>query len=168
MATTGTAAPAGYTTITPYLRVADATAAIAYYKRVFGARKRMSLTMAERIGHAEIEIGDSVIMLSDEFPEIGAVGPKALKGTSVSIAVYVADVDKTLAKAVAAGGKIRRPAANEFYGERSGQFEDPFGHVWMVSKRFETVSPREMQKRLDRLMADAAAMPALKRERKGE
>lgn len=118
--------------------------------------------------HRESEIGDSVIMLSDEFPEIGAVGPKALKGTSVSIAVYVADVDKTLAKAVAAGGKIRRPAANEFYGERSGQFEDPFGHVWMVSKRFETVSPREMQKRLDRLMAGAAAMPALKRERKGE
>ena len=156
------AVPAGYNAVMPYLRVRGASAAIEFYKKAFGARKRMLLTMGDRIGHAEVEIGGCVVMLSDEFPEMGVLGPQGLKGTTVTIALYVADVDKTMAKAVAAGGIIKRPATDEFYGERAGQIEDPFGHVWMIQTRIEEVSSREMQKRLDRLMADASSQAAQK------
>jgi PhnB protein len=148
--------PEGYNTVMPYLRIRGAAAAIEFYRKAFGAKKRMHLTMGDRIGHAEIEIGGCVIMLSDEFPEMGIVGPKALNGTTISLNMYVADVDKAMAKAVVAGATIKRPATNEFYGERTGQVEDPFGHVWMMHARFETVTPREMQKRLDQMMAEQA------------
>lgn len=160
--------PAGYNAVMPYLRVRGAAEAVEFYKKAFGAKKRMLLKMGDRVGHAEVEIGGSVIMLSDEFPEMGALGPKALKGTSVVIALYSADVDKTIAKAVAAGAKVTRPATNEFYGERSGQVEDPFGHVWMIQTRIEEVSPREMQKRLNKMMAEQAAAGAAPGKRKGK
>jgi PhnB protein len=160
-------APEGYNTVTPYLRVKGATEALAFYKTAFGAKKRMQLNMGDRIGHAEIEVGGSTIMLADEFPEMGIVGPKTLKGTTVTIGLYVADVDKTMAKAVAAGAKVTRPATDEFYGHRSGQIEDPFGHVWMLQKEIEKVTPRVMQKRLNKMMAEqAAAVPAPKGKRK--
>ena len=163
MAARKSATPDGYNTVMPYLRVRGAAAAVEFYKKAFGAKKRMVLTMGDRVGHAEVEIGGSVIMLSDEFPEMGALGPKGLKGTTVTITLYVADVDKSIAKAVAAGAKVIRPATDEFYGERSGQVEDPFGHVWMIQTRIEDVTPREMQKRLDKMMAEqAAAAPAKK------
>lgn len=152
--------PEGYNAVMPYLRVKGAAEAVEFYKKAFGAKKRMLLKMGDRVGHAEVEIGGSVIMLSDEFPEMGVVGPKALKGTSVTIALYSADVDKTMAKAVAAGAKVTRPATDEFYGERSGQVEDPFGHVWMIQTRIEEVSPREMQKRLNKMVAEQAAAGA--------
>ena len=152
--------PEGYNAVMPYLRVKGAAEAVEFYKKAFGAKKRMLLKMGDRVGHAEVEIGGSVIMLSDEFPEMGVVGPKTLKGTSVTIALYSADVDKTMAKAVAAGAKVTRPATDEFYGERSGQVEDPFGHVWMIQTRIEEVSPREMQKRLNKMAAEQAAAGA--------
>jgi PhnB protein len=148
--------PEGYNTVMPYLRIRGAAAAVEFYKKAFGAKKRLLLTMGDRIGHAEIEIGGCVIMLSDEFPEMGIVGPKALNGTTISLNLYVADVDKAIAKAVAAGATVKRPATDEFYGDRAGQVEDPFGHVWMLHTRFEIVTPREMQKRLDKMIAEQA------------
>ena len=156
-------APDGYNTVMPYLRIRGAAAAIEFDRTAFGAKKRLLLKMGDRVGHAEVEVGGCVIMLSDEFPEMGIVGPKALAGTTVMLALYVADVDKTMAKAVAAGGKVKRPATDEFYGERSGQIEDPFGHLWMLQKRIEEVSPREMQKRLDKMMAEQAAAAPVKK-----
>jgi PhnB protein len=146
--------PEGYNTVMPYLRIRGAAAALEFYKKAFGAKKRLHLTMGDCIGHAEIEIGGSVIMLSDEFPEMGIVGPKGLNGTTVSLNMYVADVDRAMAKAVAAGATVKRPATDEFYGERTGQVEDPFGHVWMLHTRFEEVSAREMQKRLNKMMSE--------------
>jgi PhnB protein len=165
MAERKSATPEGYNTVMPYLRVRGAAAAVEFYKKAFGAKKRMVLTMGDRIGHAELEIGGSVIMLSDEFPEMGIVGPQALKGTSVSIMLYVANVDKAMAKAVDAGGKVTRVATDEFYGERTGQIEDPFGHVWRLNTRIEAVTAREMQKRLDKMMAEQGG--AVKKKGKG-
>jgi PhnB protein len=123
----------------------------------------MQLNMMDRIGHAEVAIGDAVVMLADEFPEMGAIGPTTLKGTSVTICLHVANVDKTYAKAVAAGAKSKMPPTDQFYGYRAASIVDPFGHEWMLQKEIETVTPREMQKRLDRMMAEqAAAAPAKK------
>jgi PhnB protein len=159
MAERKTATPDGYGAVIPYLRVRGAAAALEYYKKAFGAKQRRVLRMGDRIGHAEIDIGGSIIMLSDEFPEMGIAGPTTLNGTTVSLLVYVANVDKAMAKAVAAGGTITRPAKDEFYGERTGQIEDPFGHVWMIQTRIEEVSTRVMQKRLDKMMAGEASQP---------
>ena len=162
-----TSVPEGYNAVMPYLRVKGAAEALEFYRRAFGAKKRMMLTMGGRIGHAEVEIGGSVIMFADEFPEMGAVGPETMKGTTVTLALYVADVDKAMAKAVAAGAKVKMPAADHFYGHRMGQIEDPFGHVWMLQKEIEKIAPREMQKRADTMMAQmapaGAAVPAKKR-----
>ena len=167
MATAKAIAPEGYNTVMPYLRVKGAAEAVEFYKKAFGAKKRMLLQMGDRVGHAEVEIGGCVIMLSDEFPDMGIVGPKTLKGVSSMLTIYVADVDKAIAKAVAAGAKVKRPAADEFYGERAGQVEDPFGHVWSLQKRIEEVTPREMQKRLNTMMAEMAATgPAKKGKEK--
>ena len=164
MATRKGVAPEGYNTAMPYLRIRGAAEAIAFYRQAFGAKKRMVLTMSGRVGHAEIEIGGSVIMLSDEFPEMGIVGPKALNGTTVTMALQVADVDKSQAKAVAAGAKILMPAADQFYGYRMAKIEDPFGHEWILQREFEKVSPREMQKRLDAMMAgQSKSAPASKK-----
>ena len=160
MATAKTTVPEGYNMVMPYLRVHGAAEAIEFYKKAFGAKKRMQLKMGDRIGHAEVEIGDCVIMLADEFPEMGALGPKALKGTSVTMCLHVADVDKAIAKAEAAGAKVKTPASDMFYGYRTGQIEDPFGHVWMLQKEIEKVAPREMQKRMDKMMAEQAAAAA--------
>ena len=145
--------PKGYAAVNPYLRVKGAADAIAFYKKAFGAKERFRLPMGDRLGHAEIDIGGTTVMLSDEFPDHGAVGPATLKGTSVVLSLYVADADATFKKAVAAGAKVRRPLTDEFYGDRTGQIEDPFGHVWMIAQRIEEVSPKEMQKRLDAMMA---------------
>jgi PhnB protein len=156
-------APEGYAAVVPYLCVRGADEALAFYKKAFGAKQKMRLQMGDRVGHAEVEIGGSVVMLSDEFPEMGAMSPKSLKGTPVTLCLNVASTDKAMAKAVAAGAKVKRPATDEFYGYRSGQLEDPFGHVWMVQQEIEKVTTREMQKRLDKMMAGmAAAAPAKK------
>ena len=149
--------PKGYNDAMAYLRVGDANAAIDFYAAAFGAKERYRLMMGERVGHAELVFGDTCVMLSGEFPEMGVVGPKSLGGTTVTMCLYVADVDAVIARAVEAGATIKRPVSDEFYGDRTGQVEDPFGHIWMIQTRMEDVSPKKMQKRLDALMAGAAA-----------
>lgn len=140
--------PDGYRSITPYLIIQGASAAIAFYKKVFGARERMRMGGPEgKVGHAELEIGDAVVMLADEHPEMGARSPQTLGGTPVHVLVYVEDVDATVARAVEAGAKVVRPVENQFYGDRSGGLIDPFGHSWYVSTHVEDVPPEEMQKR---------------------
>lgn len=149
--------PRGYQAVMPYLRVSDAASAIRFYKKVFGAAERYRLRMAGKVGHAELDLGGCVVMLSDEFPEVKAVGPKVLKGTSVMLTVYVDDVDKVVAKAVKAGAKLRRAVADQFYGDRMGQIEDPYGHVWSIQTRIEKVTPKDMQARLNAMLRSGAA-----------
>ena len=141
--------PEGYRQVTPHLCVDGASAAIDFYVEVFGATERMRMPEAEgKIGHAVLQIGDSVIMLSDEYPEMGIRGPKAIGGTPVTMSVYVENVDSLFDRAVKAGAKTLRPVEDRFYGDRSGQFEDPFGHRWSVATHIEDVSPEEMAKRV--------------------
>jgi PhnB protein len=158
--------PNGYQPVMPYLRVKGAADAIAFYKKAFGAKERFHLEMGDKLGHAEIDINGCVIMLSDEWPEMGILGPKSLKGTTVTLALMVKDCDAAMKKAAAAGAKITRPATDEFYGDRSGQVEDPFGHVWMLQQHIADVSPKEMQKRLDQMMAQGGSEPAKKTAKK--
>ncbi len=140
--------PEGYHTVTPYLLMKGASDAIEFYIKAFGATELMRIGGGDsRIGHAEIKIGDSVIMLADEHPEMHYHGPKSIGGTPVSIMLYVDDVDAVARRATAAGAKELRAVENKFYGDRSGSFEDPFGHIWHVSTHVEDVSPEEMQKR---------------------
>jgi PhnB protein len=142
------AIPEGYHTATPYLIVAGAAKAIEFYKRAFGAEEMMRMPQPDgRIGHAEIKIGDSTIMLADENPEMGARSPQSLGGSPVSILLYVEHVDTTFAQAVAAGATAQRPVADQFYGDRTGGVTDPFGHVWYIATHKEDVSPEEMKKR---------------------
>ncbi len=140
--------PDDYRTITPYLCVDDGAAAIDFYTRVFGAKERMRMPAPDgRIGHAELTVGDSVLMLSDEYPEMEIRGPKTVGGTPVTLSIYVEDVDDVVARAVKAGAKVRRETQDQFYGDRSGQIEDPFGHVWSLQTHVEDVAPDEMQRR---------------------
>jgi len=141
--------PAGYHTVTPYLIVKGAAEAIAFYKQAFGATELMRFPGPDgKIGHAEIRIGDSPIMLADEHPQMDARGPRSLGGSPVGIMLYVEDVDAVVQQAAAAGAKIERPVKDQFYGDRSGGLEDPFGHKWHVSTHKEDVSMEEMQKRM--------------------
>jgi PhnB protein len=153
-------------TATPYLCFKDAPAAIDFYKKAFGATEVMRLVgPGTKIGHAEIRIGNSTIYLSDEFPDHGALSPQTLGGSPVRMSLSVDDVDAVAARAVAAGAKEVRPIADQFYGERSGQFADPFGYVWNISTTKEELSGAEMQKRIDALMKQGAsptASPAVK------
>ena len=138
---------------TPYLCCNDAARAIEFYKQAFGATEAMRLSEpGGRIGHAEIRIGDAPIMLSDEYPEMDVRSPQSLGGSPVLIHLYVDDVDALASRAVAAGAKLLRPVADQFYGDRSGTLTDPFGHRWMIATRKEDVSAAEMQKRYDALM----------------
>jgi PhnB protein len=140
--------PDGYPRVSPYLVVDGAAQAIDFYTQVLGASERMRMGGPDgKIGHAELDFGDSVVMLADEYPDMGYVGPKAIGGTPVTIGVYVEDVDKTFDAAVKAGAKALRPVEDQFYGDRSGQIEDPFGHRWSISTHVEDVPPDEMQKR---------------------
>jgi len=140
--------PKGYHTATPYLIIKDAAMAIEFYKEAFGAAELTRMTQPDgRIGHAEIKIGDSPIMLADEFPEMGARSPQSLGGSPVSILLYVQDVDALSAQAVAAGAKVVRAVKDQFYGDRSGSLEDPFGHQWHVATHVENVPPEELKKR---------------------
>jgi PhnB protein len=140
--------PDGYPRVSPYLVVDGAAQAIDFYTQVLGAGERMRMGGPDgKIGHAELQFGDSVVMLADEYPDMGYVGPKAVGGTPVTIGVYVEDVDKTFDAAVKAGAKALRPVEDQFYGDRSGQIEDPFGHRWSLQTHIEDVPPDEMQKR---------------------
>ena len=140
--------PEAYRGATPYLSVKDATRAIEFYKRAFGAREVMQMRQPDgRVGHAELRIGDAPIMLADEFPEINFRSPQSLGGTPVNILIYVNDVDALVDQATAAGAKLLRPVEDQFYGGRVGVIEDPFGHSWSFATHIEDVSPEEMQKR---------------------
>jgi PhnB protein len=140
--------PEGYHSATPYLIVKDAARAFEFYKRAFGATELLRMPApGGKIGHAEIKIGDSPIMLADEVPDMGALSPETLGGTPVSILLYVEDVDAVFNQAVAAGAKMQRPVKDQFYGDRTGGVTDPFGHVWYVATHKEDVSPEEMRKR---------------------
>jgi PhnB protein len=146
--------PDGYPQVTPYLCVDGAKAAIEFYSNVLGARERMHMPGPDgKIGHAELELGESLIMLADEFPEMGIRGPKAVGGTPVMIMIYVEDADAVFDAAVAAGATSLRPVENQFYGDRTGQFEDPFGHRWSVATHVEDVPPDEMEKRAAEAMS---------------
>jgi PhnB protein len=146
--------PAGHRTVTPYLTIKHATKALAFYKEGFGATEAYKLMMPDgRLGHAEIRLGDSLIMLSDEFPEYGGKAPETLGGSPVSIHLYVEDVDAFFQRALAAGAKERKPVMDQFYGDRSGQLEDPFGHLWWVATHKEDIAPAELQKRVQAMCA---------------
>jgi PhnB protein len=140
--------PDGYHSVTPYLVIKGAADAIEFYKKAFGATELFRMEHGGKVGHAEIKIGDSPIMLSDEHPEMGFVGPTTLGGTPVSIMIYVEDVDTVFNKAIASGGEQVKPLQDQFYGDRSGSLKDPFGHMWHVATHKEDVSPEEMEKRI--------------------
>ena len=145
--------PDGYPVVSPYICVDGAEDAIAFYAVVFGATERMRLASpGGKIGHAEFTIGDSVIMISDEFPDWGVRGPAAYGGTAVTLGVYVEDVDATFARATERGAQVVRPVEDQFYGDRSGQFLDPWGHRWSVATRIENVAPDEMARRASAAM----------------
>jgi PhnB protein len=146
--------PEGYPRVTPYLHVDGAAAAIEFYVNVLGAKERMRMPAPDgKLGHAELEFGESIVMLADEFPDMGVLGPKSLGGTPVTIHVYVEDADAVFDAAVEAGATSVRPVENQFYGDRSGQFEDPWGHQWSVATHVEDVPPDEMEKRAAEVMA---------------
>ncbi|HKP45964.1 MAG TPA: VOC family protein [Pyrinomonadaceae bacterium] len=142
--------PENYGGITAYLTVKGGSEAIEFYKKAFGAEEVMRLPNPDgTLGHAEIKIGGSLLMLADEYPDYGNLSPKTLGGSSVRLHMYVEDVDAFFENAVAAGAKVLIPIADQFYGDRSGRLEDPFGHVWLVSTHVEDVSPEEMQRRME-------------------
>ena len=148
MASNVKAIPAGYHSVTPYLIIQRAAEAIEFYKKALGATELMRMPQPDgRIGHAELKIGDSHVMLADECPERGARSPNSLGGSPVTIHLYVEDVDAVAKRAVAAGAKELMPGTNQFYGDRAGKFEDPFGHLWYISTHKEDLSPEEIAKR---------------------
>ena len=141
--------PDGYHTVTPYLIIKGAAGALEFYKKAFGAEELYRMPQPDgRIGHAEIRIGNSRVMLADEFPEMGYRSPQSLGGSPVSILLYVKDVDAMAGKALAAGAKVIRPVQDQFYGDRSGTVLDPFGHFWTIATHIEDVAPEEMQRRM--------------------
>jgi len=141
--------PTGYTSVTPYLVVEGASRAIEFYTAHFGAVERVRLPGPDgSVGHAELQIGDAIIMLADHVPDRGIRDPHAMGGSPVSLLLYVADVDETVAKAVAAGAELVRPVADQFYGDRTGTLTDPFGHKWTIATHKEDVSADEMKRRM--------------------
>jgi PhnB protein len=146
--------PEGYNNVAPYLTVEDAERAIEYYARAFGAKERTRMQSPDgKIAHAEIEIGDSVVMLSDPFPQFATKPPKELGGTSVSVFMYVEDVDAVVKQSVDAGATIKTELADQFWGDRFGTIEDPFGHVWGLATHVEDVPPEQMEERAREAMA---------------
>ena len=150
--------PEGYHSLTPYLCCRDAGAAIDFYKKAFGATELMRMgAPGEKIGHADLQIGDSHLMLADEFPEMGFLSPQTVGGSPVMIHLYVEDADATTARAVAAGAKVVKPVEDQFYGDRGGQLDDPFGHKWYVSTRKEDLSFDEVKQRAAKMMGGSGS-----------
>ena len=148
------AVPEGYHTVTPYLILKNAGEAIEFYKKAFGATEVYRLDApGGMVAHAEVKIGDSHVMLSDEWPDFDAFGPATRGGTTVSLVIYVEDCDARFDRAVAAGGTAVRPMTDHFHGDRMGTLKDPFGHQWSIGKHLEDVSPEEMKRRMDEWMA---------------
>ena len=141
--------PKGYHAVTAYLSIRGAAQAIEFYKRAFGAKELLRIPGPEgKLGHAEIKIGDSHVMLADEMPSMAFLAPQTRGGTTVHLHLYVKDVDDTVQKAVAAGAKLTQPLEDKFYGDRAGTIEDPYGHVWYIATHTEDVSPKEINRRL--------------------
>jgi PhnB protein len=148
--------PEGYHSVTPYLIVKGGVRAIEFYARALGARELFRMMQPDgRVGHAELQIGDSRVMLADEAPEIGARSPQSVGGSPVTIHLYVEDVDATVARAVDAGATLTRPVSDQFYGDRNGGLIDPFGHVWFVATHVEDVAPDELARRASSLHPSA-------------
>lgn len=139
--------PDGYHSVTPYIIIKGAAAAIDYYKSAFGATELFRMEHEGKVGHAEIKIGDSPIMLADEHPEMNAFSPKTVGGTPVSLMIYVEDVDSMFKRAIELGGTEMKPLQDQFYGDRSGTLTDPFGHVWTVATHMEDLTPEEIDSR---------------------
>jgi PhnB protein len=149
--------PKGFHTVTAYLRIKGAAQALDFYRSAFGAVERYRMPMPDgKIGHAEITIGDSIVMLADEFPDMKVKGPQSLGGTSVGLLLYVKDVDAAFQRALDAGAKVLRPVQDQFYGDRSGSVVDPFGHEWTLSTHKEDVDPEEMKERAKEAFAKMA------------
>ena len=144
--------PDGYHTVTPYLTIKGAGDAITFYKKAFGAEELVRMPMPDgRVGHAELQLGDSRFMLADEMPEMADAitkSPRTLGGSTTGLALYVPDVDALFKRAIDAGAKSKRPVADQFYGDRTGTLVDPFGHIWTIMTHIEDVSPEEMKKRM--------------------
>ena len=150
--------PDGYHSVTPYLILKGAVDAIEFYKKAFNAAEFMRLESPDgKVGHAEIQIGDSRIMLADEQPEMNCLAPQTPGSAGVSICLYVENVDEIVPQAIEAGAKIQRPLQDQFYGDRSATLEDPFGHVWTVATHIEDVPPEEIDRRLEEMMKQSDA-----------
>jgi PhnB protein len=142
--------PPGYHSVNMYLSLRDATSAIDFYKRAFGAEQVMKLNMPDgKVAHAELKIGDTIVMMAEENPEWGNKSPLTLGGSPVHLMIYVPDVDAAFKKAIAAGGKETRPVKDQFYGDRSGTLKDPYGYEWTIATHIEDVSPEEAQRRME-------------------
>ena len=144
--------PEGYSSVVPYISIKNASDAIAYYKKAFGAEELVRMPMPDgKVGHAELKIGDSIVMMADEtdHPDAIAKSPRTLGGVTSGLCLYVENSDAVFNRAVEAGGKVRRPLTNQFYGDRSGTVEDPFGQVWTISTHVEDVPPDEMRRRME-------------------
>jgi PhnB protein len=151
--------PEGFHSVTPYLAVKNAADAIDFYKRALGATERSRFEHEGKIGHAEIQIGDSIIMLSDEWPEGGHLSPQSLGGTTTSLHIYVDDVDSAFRRAIDAGAKEERAVQDQFYGDRTGTFLDPFGHRWSLATHVEDVSDAELKERMQEQHSHEQAQP---------
>jgi PhnB protein len=150
--------PEGFYSVTPYLCVSDAARAIEFYKEAFGATEIMRMATPDgRIGHAEVKIGDCILMLADEFPGMNFSSPQTVGGVSAHFMLYDEDVDARVERAVAAGAKLTRPVADQFYGDRTGGVEDPFGHHWYIATHVEDLSPEEVKRRGDAELAKYSA-----------
>jgi len=161
MATTVPYQPAGFHSVTPYLRVKRAAEAIEYYGRAFGTTELMRLMMPDgRVGHAEIRLGDSIIMLSDEFPEMDIVGPESAGKATSALMIYVSDVDAVMKHAASVGATVVMPATDQFWGDRMGKLKDPYGHKWTVATHMEDVSPEEMNRRMRDLYPSQDSSPS--------
>jgi len=150
--------PPGYHSVTPYLCIDGAADAIDFYKKAFGAKERMRMgAPGGKIAHAEITLGDSILMMADEFPEMDFRSPKARGGTPVTLHIYVKNVDQAFARAVEAGATVKQPVKNQFYGDRSGTLQDPYGHIWHLSTHVEELSMMEIKKRGEEAMKGGGA-----------
>ncbi|RJF90517.1 VOC family protein [Sphingomonas cavernae] len=143
--------PEGYSSVTPYLTLDDANAAIEFYKKAFGATEVFRMPMGDKIAHAEIKIGNSHVMLSDEWPDMGMLSPKARGGTTASLMIYLEGIDAAFDRAIAAGATAERPPEDQFWGDRMGTLVDPFGHRWSLATHFEDVPPDEMARRMSEM-----------------
>jgi PhnB protein len=152
-----TAIPKNYSCVTPYLILNNAAKAIEFYKKVFNAKERMRIEYSGKIGHAELKIGDAIIMLSDKCPEKNAMSPNSFGGGNISIYLYVKDVDSVFKKAISLGAKVIREIENMFYGDRSGGIEDPFGHQWFIATHVEDVTLAKVKKRAQELFNQSSS-----------